>query len=96
MLDHTTIVWTMNWENSHSHKDIPWAFIVAGLVFRIGQMVDAGGIPHNRLLLSIAHGMGLTDLSQFGNLASVKMDRSRDCPSHSCDIKYALSLKTMF
>jgi len=29
--------------------------------------VDAGGIPHNRLLLSIAHGMGLTDLSQFGN-----------------------------
>ena len=69
MLDHTTIVWTneLGEGNSHSHKDIPWAFIGGGLGFKGGQMVDAGGIPHNRLLLSIAHGMGLTDLSQFGN-----------------------------
>ncbi len=69
MLDHTTILWTneLGEGNSHSHKDIPWAFIGRGLGFKGGQMVDAGGVPHNRLLLSIAHGMGLTNLSQFGN-----------------------------
>ena len=69
MLDHTTILWTneLGEGNSHSHKDIPWAFIGSGLGFKGGRMVDAGGVPHNRLLLSIAHGMGLTNLSQFGN-----------------------------
>ncbi len=69
MLDHTTILWTneLGEGNSHSHKDIPWAFIGNGLGFKGGRMVDAGGEPHNRLLLSIAHGMGLTDLSRFGN-----------------------------
>ena len=69
MLDHTTILWTneLGEGNSHSHKDIPWAFIGSGLGFKGGRMVDAGGVPHNRLLLSIAHGMGLTDLSRFGN-----------------------------
>lgn len=74
MLDHTTIVWTneLGEGNSHSHKDIPWAFIGGGLGFKGGQMVDAGGTPHNRLLLSIAHGMGLTDLSQFGNSSFCK------------------------
>ena len=69
MLDHTTILWTneLGEGNSHSHKDIPWAFIGSGLGFKGGRMVDAGGEPHNRLLLSIAHGMGLTELSRFGN-----------------------------
>ena len=69
MLDNTTILWTneLGEGNSHSHKDIPWAFIGRGLGFKGGRMVDAGGVPHNRLLLSIAHGMGLTNLSQFGN-----------------------------
>ena len=69
MLDHTTILWTneLGEGNSHSHNDIPWVFIGGGLGFLGGRMVDAGGVPHNRLLLSIAQAMGHAELSRFGN-----------------------------
>jgi hypothetical protein len=30
-------------------------------------MMAAGGKPHNQLLLSIAHAMGLSELDRFGN-----------------------------
>ena len=69
MLDHTTILWTneLGEGNSHSHMDIPWAFVGSGLGFKTGRMMSAGGKPHNQLLLSIAHAMGLSDLDRFGN-----------------------------
>jgi len=69
MLDHTTILWTneLGEGNSHSHNDIPWVFIGGGLNFPSGQMMDAGGVPHNRLLLSIAKAMGHVKLNHFGN-----------------------------
>ena len=69
MLDHTTILWTneLGEGNSHSHNDIPWVFIGGGLGFLGGQMIDAGGVPHNRLLLAIAQAMGDAGLSRFGN-----------------------------
>lgn len=69
MLDHTTILWTneLGEGNSHSHNDIPWVFLGGGLGFTGGRMVDAGGVAHNRLLLAIAHAMGHTELTQFGN-----------------------------
>jgi hypothetical protein len=47
--------------------DIPWAFVGSGLGFKTGRMMSAGGKPHNQLLLSIAHAMGLSDLDRFGN-----------------------------
>ena len=69
MLDHTTILWTneLGEGNSHSHDHIPWVFLGNGLGFTGGRMIDAGGVPHNRLLLTLAHAMGHTGLSQFGN-----------------------------
>jgi hypothetical protein len=69
MLDHTTILWTneLGEGNSHSHNDIPWCFVGGGLGFRGGRMVDAGGVPHNRLLLTLAQAMGQTELTRFGN-----------------------------
>jgi hypothetical protein len=69
LLDHTTILWTneLGEGNSHSHEHIPFVFIGGGLGFRTGESVHFPGVPHNRLLLSIAHGMGHTELVRFGN-----------------------------
>jgi hypothetical protein len=38
-----------------------------GLDFRMGRSLKFGKVPHNRLLLSLAHGMGHHELSRFGN-----------------------------
>lgn len=69
LLDHTTILWTneLGEGNSHTHNDIPWVMIGNGLGFGMGRAVDYPGVPHNRLLLSLAHAMGHTELARFGN-----------------------------
>jgi hypothetical protein len=69
LLDHTTIVWTNELAegNSHSRNDIPWVLVGGGLGFRTGRAVELPGVPHNRLLLSLAHAMGHTGLERFGN-----------------------------
>jgi hypothetical protein len=68
MLDHTTIAWTNELgDGNHSLEDIPWVFLGNGLGFSMGRAIEAGGVPHNRLLLSLAHAMGLIDLARFGN-----------------------------
>ena len=69
LLDHTTILWTneLGEGNSHSHADIPFVLIGGGLGFTTGRAVEFGGVPHNRLLIALAHAMGHTDLSRFGN-----------------------------
>ena len=69
LLDHTTILWTneLGEGNSHSHDDIPFVLIGGGLGFTAGRALDFGGLPHNRLLLALAHAMGHTDLTRFGN-----------------------------
>lgn len=38
-----------------------------GLGFTTGRALQFPGVPHNRLLLSLAHAMGHTDLVRFGN-----------------------------
>jgi hypothetical protein len=60
LLDHTTIVWTneLGKGNSHTLNDIPFVVIGQGLNFRTGRSLKFDRIPHNRLLLSLAHGMG--------------------------------------
>jgi hypothetical protein len=70
LLDHTTIVWTneLGEGNSHSRDDIPWVFLGGGLGLATGRAADAGGVHHNRLLLTLAHAMGHTALERFGNL----------------------------
>ena len=69
MLDHTTILWTneLGEGNSHTREDIPWVMIGGGLGFRTGRAVEFPAVPHNRLLLSLAHAFGHTGLDRFGN-----------------------------
>lgn len=68
MLDHTTIVWTneLGKGNSHTLDDIPFVLVGGGLGFRMGRAVKYKKIPHNRLLLSLAHAFGHR-LERFGN-----------------------------
>jgi hypothetical protein len=69
LLDHTTIVWTneLGEGNSHSRNDIPWVLLGGGLGFATGRAIDYDGVPHNRLLIALAHAMGHTSLTRFGN-----------------------------
>ena len=69
MLDHTTILWTneLGEGNSHTREDIPWVMIGGGLGFRTGRALEFESVPHNRLLLSLAHAFGHTGLERFGN-----------------------------
>jgi len=68
MLDHTTIVWTneLGEGNSHTLNNIPFVLVGGGLGFQMGRSLKYKGVAHNRLLLSIAEGMG-HPLETFGN-----------------------------
>ncbi|MFM7242821.1 MAG: DUF1552 domain-containing protein [Planctomycetaceae bacterium] len=69
LLDHTTILWTneLGEGNSHSQDDIPWVLVGGGLGFTTGRALEFPGVPHNRLLLTLAHALGHTGLERFGN-----------------------------
>jgi hypothetical protein len=69
LLDHTTILWTneLGEGNSHTLDDIPWVLVGGGLGFKTGRAVEYPGLPHNRLLVALAHAMGHTALERFGN-----------------------------
>jgi hypothetical protein len=69
LLDHTTILWTneLGEGNSHSHEHIPWVLVGGGLGFRTGRAVEFPGVPHNRLLVTLARAMGHESLARFGN-----------------------------
>ncbi len=69
LLDHTTILWTneLGEGKSHSLEDIPWVLVGGGLGFAMGRAVTFPGVPHNRLHLAVAHGMGHEGLTRFGN-----------------------------
>ncbi|HEX2474840.1 MAG TPA: DUF1552 domain-containing protein, partial [Lacipirellulaceae bacterium] len=68
LLDNTLIVWTneLGKGNSHTLDNIPFVLVGNGLGFRMGRSLKCGGVPHNRLLLSLAHGMG-HHIEKFGN-----------------------------
>jgi len=68
MLDHTTIVWTneLGAGNSHTLNNIPFVMVGGGLGFQMGRSMKFEGVPHNRLLLSLAEGMG-HPVASFGN-----------------------------
>jgi hypothetical protein len=69
LLDNTTIVWTneLGKGNSHTLDNIPFVLVGGGLGFDTGRSLKFEKEPHNRLLLSLAHGMGHDGLEQFGN-----------------------------
>ena len=60
MLDNTLVIWTneLGKGNSHTLDDIPFVLVGNGLDFRMGRSVKYPKLPHNRLLLSLAHGFG--------------------------------------
>lgn len=68
LLDNTLIVWTneLGKGNSHTLDNIPFVMVGNGLDFRMGRSIKYPKLPHNRLLLSLAHGFGHR-LERFGN-----------------------------
>jgi hypothetical protein len=68
LLDNTLIVWTneLGKGNSHTLDNIPFVLVGGGLGFKMGRSVKYPRLPHNRLLLSLAHGFGHR-IERFGN-----------------------------
>jgi hypothetical protein len=68
MLDNTTIVWTneLGQGNSHTMDNIPFVLVGGGLGFKTGRALDHKRVPHNRLLMALAHGFG-HHVPSFGN-----------------------------
>lgn len=70
LLDHTLVAWVN--ENSHSilhtHQNLPIVLAgSAGGAIRTGRYLQYDSEPHNNLLLSMCHAMGLTDMESFGD-----------------------------
>lgn len=68
LLDNTLVIWTneLGKGNSHTLDNIPFVLVGNGLDFKTGRSVKYPKLPHNRLLLSLAHGFGHR-LEKFGN-----------------------------
>ncbi len=68
LLDNTLILWTneLGKGNSHTLDNIPFVLVGNGLNFKMGRAVKYSRLPHNRLLLSLAHGFGHR-IERFGN-----------------------------
>ncbi|MBI5760894.1 MAG: DUF1552 domain-containing protein [Planctomycetales bacterium] len=68
LLDNTLIVWTneLGKGNSHTLDNIPFVLVGNGLDFQMGRSLKYKKVPHNRLLMSLAHGMGHR-IERFGN-----------------------------
>jgi hypothetical protein len=72
MLDNTVVLLgsEISKGNSHSHHDAPFLLAGgAGGYLKMGEYIEfAGEVPHNNLLLTLAHAMGMSDQS-FGDPA---------------------------
>jgi hypothetical protein len=68
LLDNTLIVWTneLGKGSSHTLDNTPFVLIGNGLDFKMGRALKYPKVPHNRLLLALAHGFGHR-ISRFGN-----------------------------
>jgi Protein of unknown function (DUF1552) len=68
LLDNTLLVWTneLGKGNSHTLDNIPFMLVGNGLDFRMGRSLKYPKLPHNRLLLALAHGFGHR-IERFGN-----------------------------
>lgn len=68
LLDNTTIVWTneLGKGNSHTQDNVPFVLVGGGLDFKSGRSLKYPKVPHNRLLMALAHGFG-HHVKTFGN-----------------------------
>ncbi|MCP4509843.1 MAG: DUF1552 domain-containing protein, partial [Fuerstiella sp.] len=67
LLDNTVILWSneLGQGNNHTLNDIPFVMVGNGLDFEMGRSLKFPNVPHNRMLLSLAHGFG-HHLETFG------------------------------
>ncbi|MCP4788144.1 MAG: DUF1552 domain-containing protein [Fuerstiella sp.] len=67
LLDNTVILWSneLGQGNNHTLNNIPFVMVGNGLDFEMGRSLKFPMVPHNRMLLSIAHGFG-HHLETFG------------------------------
>jgi Protein of unknown function (DUF1552) len=70
LLDNTLIIWTneLGKGNSHTLDNIPWVLVGNGFNYKMGRSLQFNNVPHNRLLMSLAHGFG-HHIKTFGNPA---------------------------
>lgn len=68
LLDNTLILWTneLGKGNSHTLDNIPFVLVGNGMDFKMGRSLKYPRVPHNRLLLSLAHAFGHR-ITTFGN-----------------------------
>jgi hypothetical protein len=68
LLDNTLIIWTneLGKGNSHTLDNIPFVMVGGGANFKMGRSLQYSRVPHNRLLLAIAHSYGHR-INTFGN-----------------------------
>ncbi len=69
MLDNTVVVWfnELGSGGTHTHEKTPW--VIAGNVnklFKTGQVVSFPNQPHNRMLMTLCHALGVPD-DTFGD-----------------------------
>lgn len=69
MLDHTQIIWLneLGKGNAHWLHDIPFLLLGGGAGFKTDRAIQFDGVPHNRLWLALAHGLGHEKLKTFGS-----------------------------
>jgi hypothetical protein len=71
MLDHSLVVWAHEQQSgaSHNRRDMPYV-LAGGLhgTVETGRRVDAGGVPHNGLLIALANLMDVPT-TEFGDPA---------------------------
>jgi hypothetical protein len=60
LLDNTLILWgnELGQGNNHTLDNIPFVMVGNGLDFKMGRSLKFPMVPHNRMLMSIAHGFG--------------------------------------
>lgn len=67
LLDSTLVVWAKELGDGRLHecKSVPFV-LAGGGAWKTGRLLSLGGVPHQRLLVSICHAMGLTNQT-FGD-----------------------------
>jgi hypothetical protein len=67
MLDSTVVVWSKELGDGRLHdcKSVPFV-LAGGSYFKLGRYLNFGGAPHQKLLVSVCHAMGLENQT-FGD-----------------------------
>lgn len=79
LLDNTLILWgnELGQGNSHTLDNIPFVMVGNGLDFNMGRSLKYKHVPHNRLLVALAHGFSVITLNHLEIRTFVKTEFSR-------------------